>query len=155
MMTYKTRDKKKKRKKERKKTTTYHSGIHKMVTCRLYTWLSLQRWWKDFAHFQENMKAFVRGLTFVIDKWTFSQLCSGEVTLKNILPSDSCMVSRRKEKKILSGHALKILSLYLVALTLYPADSLYRDLKEDMKSEGFPKNVKYLMSKLPEQISSM
>lgn len=91
--------KKKKRKKERKKKTTYHSGIHKMVTCRLYTWLSLQRWWKDFAHFQENMKAFVRGLTFVIDKWTFSQLCSGEVTLKNILPSDSCMVSRRKEKK--------------------------------------------------------
>lgn len=135
MMTSKTRDKKQTDK--NLKTLTYPSGLHMMVMCRLHTWLSLQRWWKDFARFQENMKAFVHGLTFVIDEWTFNQLCSGEVTLQNVLPSDSCMVSRRKAEKTLSGHARKILSLYLLALTLYPADNVYKDLKEDMKLKGF------------------
>lgn len=43
----------------------------------------------------------------------------------------------QEEKKALSGHTLKILSLYLVALTLYSVYSVYKDL-EDMKSEGLP-----------------
>lgn len=41
-------------------------------------------------------------------------------------------------KKALSGHTLRILSLYLVALTLYPAEGVYKDLKEDTKWEGLP-----------------
>lgn len=80
MKTYKSRDWNK-----MKKKITYPSGIVKMMMCRLHTWLSVQRLWKDFAC-RENIVAFLNGLTFVIDACRFNQLDSGEVTLQNLLP---------------------------------------------------------------------
>lgn len=44
----------------------------------------------------------------------------------------------RGGKEALLGHTLKILSFYLVALTLNPAYNVYKDLKEDMKWEVLP-----------------